>query len=406
MSARPATVAPGCSAATWATRPSSSCSPCGTRWTRSRPARARTPRSPCSTPRTTASWSSATSSSRTTRSRVRPSPEVNSSMEHRRVVAMGGGGFSMEPENPLLDRFVLSLVRASPPRVCFVPTASGDAEGYVARFYRAFTGLDCRPSDLPLFGRTIGDLESFVLGQDVIYVGGGNTANLLAVWRVHGLDRILRTAWEQGIVMCGLSAGMNCWFEGSVTDSFGLSQLAPLHDGLGLLPGSACPHFDGEEQRRPRARVARPLPRLIGRRVLPGKTCSMPRAVRFDRYGDIDVLHVVDVERPTPGPGEVLVRVKAAGINPGEASIRKGLMDKLFPATFPSGEGSDFAGVVEEIGPGVEEFAVGDEVLGWSDQRSSHAELVVVPATQLIPKPAGVSWEAAGALYVAGATAW
>ncbi|HEY4827887.1 MAG TPA: peptidase E [Solirubrobacteraceae bacterium] len=172
-------------------------------------------------------------------------------MEHRRVVAMGGGGFSMEPENPLLDRFVLSLARASPPRVCFVPTASGDAEGYVARFYRAFTGLDCRPSDLPLFGRTIGDLESFVLGQDVIYVGGGNTANLLAVWRAHGLDRILRTAWEQGIVMCGLSAGMNCWFEGSVTDSFGLSQLAPLHDGLGLLPGSACPHYDGEEQRRP-----------------------------------------------------------------------------------------------------------------------------------------------------------
>src|ERR1700733_2821290 len=138
----------------------------------------------------------------------------------------------------------------------------------------------------------------------------------------------------------------------------------------------------------------------------------MPRAVRFDRYGDIDVLHVVDVERPTPGAGEVLVRVKAAGINPGEASIRKGLMDKLFPATFPSGEGSDFAGVVEEIGPGVEEFAVGegfgggDGVPGGSAWVSSHAGLVVVPATQLIPKPAGVSWEAAGALYVAGATAW
>jgi NADPH:quinone reductase-like Zn-dependent oxidoreductase len=132
----------------------------------------------------------------------------------------------------------------------------------------------------------------------------------------------------------------------------------------------------------------------------------MPRAVRFDRYGDIDVLNVVDVDRPTPGAGEVLVRVKAAGINPGEASIRQGLLHERWPATFPSGEGSDLAGVVEELGPGVEEFAVGDEVLGWSEQRSSHAELVVVPATQLIRKPAGVSWEAAGALYVAGATAW
>jgi dipeptidase E len=168
-----------------------------------------------------------------------------------RVLAMGGGGFSMEPDNPLLDRFVLSLARSSPPRVCFLGTASGDDEGYVARFYRAFAGLDCRPSDLGLFERTVGDLESFVLAQDVIYVGGGNTASLLAVWRAHCLDRVLRKAWEQGVVMCGLSAGMNCWFEQSVTDSFDLARLAPLHDGLGLLPGSACPHYDGEEQRRP-----------------------------------------------------------------------------------------------------------------------------------------------------------
>jgi dipeptidase E len=157
----------------------------------------------------------------------------------------------MEPDNLLLDRFVLSLARASRPRVCFVPTASGDAEGYVARFYRAFAGLDCRPADLQLFDRTIGELESFVLGQDVIYVGGGNTASMLAVWRAHGLDRILRRAWEEGVVMCGLSAGMNCWFAESVTDSFDRAVLAPLHDGLSLLDGSACPHYDGEEQRRP-----------------------------------------------------------------------------------------------------------------------------------------------------------
>jgi dipeptidase E len=172
-------------------------------------------------------------------------------MEPRRVVAMGGGGFSMEPDNPLLDEFVLSLARSSSPRVCFLATASGDHEGYVARFYRAFAQLDCRPADLGLFERTVGDLEEFVLAQDVIYVGGGNTASLLAVWRAHGLDRVLRTAWEQGVVMCGLSAGMNCWFQQSVTDSFNLARLAALHDGLGLLPGSACPHYDGEEQRQP-----------------------------------------------------------------------------------------------------------------------------------------------------------
>ena len=164
---------------------------------------------------------------------------------------MGGGGFSMEPENLLLDEFVLTQARTSRPRVCFVPTASGDSDGYVARFYRAFSALDCRPADLQLFKRSIRDLESFVLMQDVIYVGGGNTANLLAVWRAHGLDRILRRAWREGVVLCGLSAGMNCWFNESVTDSFGISQLAPLRDGLGLLPGSCCPHYDGEEQRRP-----------------------------------------------------------------------------------------------------------------------------------------------------------
>jgi peptidase E len=169
----------------------------------------------------------------------------------RRIVAMGGGGFSMEPDNRLLDEFVLSLARSSNPRVCFLPTASGDADGYIERFYRAFTALDCRPAELRLFKRDVLDLESFVLAQDVIYVGGGNTANLLAVWRAHGLDRVLRRAWEEGIVLCGLSAGMNCWFSQSVTDSFGAARLAPLHDGLGLLPGSCCPHYDGETQRRP-----------------------------------------------------------------------------------------------------------------------------------------------------------
>jgi NADPH:quinone reductase-like Zn-dependent oxidoreductase len=132
----------------------------------------------------------------------------------------------------------------------------------------------------------------------------------------------------------------------------------------------------------------------------------MPRAVRFDRYGGVDVLNVVDVERPVPGPGRVLVRVKAAGVNPGEASIREGRLHDRWPSTFPSGQGSDLAGVVEELGPDVDGFAVGDEVLGFTDERGSHAELVTVPVDQLTRRPAGVSWEAAGALFVAGTTAY
>ncbi len=132
----------------------------------------------------------------------------------------------------------------------------------------------------------------------------------------------------------------------------------------------------------------------------------MPRAVRFDHYGDVDVLDVVEVERPVPGPGEALVRVKAAGINPGEAKIRQGMLHDRFPATFPSGEGSDLAGVVEELGDGVDGFAVGDEVIGFTDERASQADYVVVPAGHLTLKPAHVPWEVAGALAVAGATAY
>jgi NADPH:quinone reductase-like Zn-dependent oxidoreductase len=130
------------------------------------------------------------------------------------------------------------------------------------------------------------------------------------------------------------------------------------------------------------------------------------KAVKFDHYGDIDVLEVRDVPRPSPGPGEVLVEVKAAGINPGEAMIRKGALHDRWPATFPSGEGSDFAGVVAEVGTGAKTFAVGDPVLGFTHQRASHADFVVVPANQLTAKPPAVSWDVAGALFVAGTTAY
>ena len=132
----------------------------------------------------------------------------------------------------------------------------------------------------------------------------------------------------------------------------------------------------------------------------------MPQAVRFDEYGDVDVLRVVDVEPPVPGPGQVVVRVRAAGINPGEASIRKGLLHDRWPATFPSGQGSDLAGVIDEIGDGVTGVAVGDEVIGFTHDRASQAELVAVDADHLTPRPPGVPWEVAGALFVVGATAY
>jgi peptidase E len=173
------------------------------------------------------------------------------------IVAMGGGGFAMEPENPLLDDFVLSRARRRPARVCLVPTASGESPGLLVRFYRAFSGRAIT-SDLTLFHSPLlarnpprtADLAAFLAEQDVIYVGGGNTANLLALWRVHGLDGALAAAWRAGAVLCGVSAGMICWFDAGVTDSFG-EDLVGMKDGLGFLPGSACPHYDGEAQRRP-----------------------------------------------------------------------------------------------------------------------------------------------------------
>jgi len=130
------------------------------------------------------------------------------------------------------------------------------------------------------------------------------------------------------------------------------------------------------------------------------------KAVRFDHYGGIDVLEVREVERPVPEAGEVLVAVRAAGINPGEIPIREGLLHDRWPATFPSGEGTDFAGVVEELGAGVDDFAVGDEVCGWTERRASHAEFVAVPAEQLTAKPPALSWEVAGSLFVAAMAAY
>jgi dipeptidase E len=171
-------------------------------------------------------------------------------------LALLGGGFSTD-EDGLLDDWVLGHARTPRPKVCFVPTASGDAPGYLEKFLAAFADRpDCERSVLHLFDRQLDDdaLRTFLLAQDVVYVGGGNTANLLAVWRVHGVDRLLREAYEHGTLLCGISAGANCWAEGSHTDSFG--PLTFLPDGLGLLPGSVCPHYDSEPGRRPSYRSA------------------------------------------------------------------------------------------------------------------------------------------------------
>jgi dipeptidase E len=158
---------------------------------------------------------------------------------------MGGYGLGTA-----LDDYILGLARGQ--RVCFVPTASSEADEFVIRFYATFAPK-AEASHLSFFPWPPENLRELVCSQDVVYVGGGNTANMLAVWRVHGMDEALRSAWEQGVVLCGSSAGMICWFEAGVTDSFG-PQLEGLRDGLGFLPGSACPHYDGEELRRPRYR--------------------------------------------------------------------------------------------------------------------------------------------------------
>lgn len=167
----------------------------------------------------------------------------------QQIFVMGGGGFAMEPENLRLDRYMLSLTNKVTPKVCFIGTASGDASTYLDKFYNAYKTLNCEPSHLSLFKPPTQDLESFVLDKDLIHVGGGNTKNLLCLWREWGLDKILLKASHQGVILSGMSAGMLCWFEEAITDSFG-EKLGKLN-GLGFLAGSGCPHFDGESNRKP-----------------------------------------------------------------------------------------------------------------------------------------------------------
>ncbi|QGM30009.1 peptidase E [Bacillus sp. N3536] len=167
----------------------------------------------------------------------------------RQIIAMGGGGFSMEPENPLLDQYILKQVKKEQPKVCFIPTASGDQDNYVKRFYHSFENFNCNASHLSLFEPNFNNLEEYVMTQDILYIGGGNTRNMLVLWKEWGLDLILRKAYENGIILAGLSAGSICWFEEGLTDPLN----APLYklNCLGFLKGSNCPHYDGEGKRKP-----------------------------------------------------------------------------------------------------------------------------------------------------------
>jgi peptidase E len=197
----------------------------------------------------------------------------------RRIVACGG----QQLQHPALTRYVLGLAGKSVPKILFVPTASGDDPGSLLTFYQTFAGLRCEPSHLALFHRTVGDIEGLIGAQDIVMVAGGNTANMLAVWRLHGVEDALRKAYANGTILTGWSAGCICWFEAGITDSFTM-ELGPLRDGVKLLAGSACPHYDSEERRRPvyTREVAAGLP--------PGIALEDAVAARYDDERLVEVV--------------------------------------------------------------------------------------------------------------------
>ncbi len=196
----------------------------------------------------------------------------------KQIIAIGGSGFASSDkyghDKLAMERYFLAQTGKENPRVCFIPTASGDAPVYIVNFYQAFNALDCRPSHLSLFNLPTADLESFIMHQDAIFVGGGNTKSMIALWREWKLDRYLRQAWEAGVVVGGVSAGSICWFEEGVTDSIpgDLTRVA----ALGFLKGSNCPHYDGEKNRRPMYKKL-----LLEGKIGPGLAIDDYVAVRF-----------------------------------------------------------------------------------------------------------------------------
>lgn len=215
----------------------------------------------------------------------------------RRIVACGGEQLSF----PALTRYILDLIGKARPKILFVPTASGDDAAYLLTFYQAFAEVECEPSHLALFNRTVDDIDGFIRAHDVVMVGGGNTANMLAIWRVHGVENAVRNAYRDGTILTGWSAGCICWFEAGITDSFTL-DLGPLHDGLKLLAGSACPHYDSQERRGP----------VYAREIAAG----LPPGIALDdavaaRYEDERLIEIVSAK-----PSGRAFHVDASGEHP------------------------------------------------------------------------------------------
>jgi dipeptidase E len=222
----------------------------------------------------------------------------------RTIVAMGGLSWD-DAERRRLEDYFLSFARSERPRVLFVPTAAADEARQTLWMYEQL-GDRAEVSHLPFFPWPPENMRELVLDQDVVYVSGGNTANALAIWRVHGFDAILREAWEAGVVLTGWSAGMICWFEAGVTDSFG-PQLEGMRDGLAFLPGSACPHYDGEAERRP------VYQRLVGEGFPPGLAADDCVALHFDGTGLAEVA--------TARAGSRAYRVSSEGEEPIEPRL-------------------------------------------------------------------------------------
>ena len=166
----------------------------------------------------------------------------------KQIISIGGGGFGRSLGELRIEKYIINQCKSNKPKICFIPTATGDDSGYINNFYRAFNTLDCIPSDISFFKRTI-NLREHILNQDIIFVGGGNTKSMLAVWREWGLDIILKEAYNKGIIMSGVSAGAICWFDKGITDSW--SHDLAIMDCLGFVNGTCCPHYDEEPNRRP-----------------------------------------------------------------------------------------------------------------------------------------------------------
>ena len=166
----------------------------------------------------------------------------------RDIIAIGGGGFGANPGQGIIEDYILKQTKKKNPKICFIPTATGDNEAYKVNFYSTFTNLDCCPSHLDFFKRTP-DLNDLILNQDAIFVGGGNTKSMLAVWKEWGLDKILKKAYKDGVVMSGVSAGAICWFQNGITDSW--ASILKIMPCLNLIKGTCCPHYDEEPERRP-----------------------------------------------------------------------------------------------------------------------------------------------------------